>query len=469
MSDGSTAITSSTVVRVDDHYDVQPDVTSPLVRWARARCCESARDLATMGGMNYQRPPSLSATELDLYRDLYGHSVRTMDVAVGREPSPGDLIDLTHGDTRAFTPPASARADFDAAVDDNTEAYSAYRGSMNVREIIAPRASALLRRPVDPRSEIILTPGTQGGLFTSLSALVAPGDVVAFPSREYFMDERICAYLGATAHRIPLRHSDHGEITIDDADLTAAASAGARGIVLSHPNNPTGGVYALESLHRLAAWVVTHDLWAVVDQLYCRLVFAGHDYVHVGALAGMAERTVTLIGPSKTESMSGYRVGAAVAPPEVIDAMEQVISLTALRTGGYAQHSLRHWMHDDASWLAQRTREHQALRDMLLERLRALPGLRVATPAGSSYVFPDASATPWAHAHGGNDDFALSIALKRAGVLVSPGYQFGLDGRGHFRINFSQDSSRLTRALDLIEGVLTSGSGRGAGPSDISM
>ena len=168
----------------------------------------------------------------------------------------------------------------------------------------------------------------------------------------------------------------------------------------------------------------------------------------------MSERTVTLVGPSKTESMSGYRVGAAVGPPEMIDAMEQVISLTSLRTAGYAQQTLRHWIDDDGAWLSERTKAHQQIRDTLVERLRAIPGVTVSTPAGSSYVFPDASSSPWALAHG-DDDFALAVALKKNGVLIAPGYQFGIAGRGHFRINFSQDAERLSRACDAIEEVLT--------------
>ncbi len=404
--------------------------------------------------MNYTRPPALRAAELDLYVARYGFSVRDMDRRVAATSGPDDLIDLTHGDTRAFTPPAIAQIDFDEAVRDNTEAYSAYRGSSTVRAILAPRAAALLRRPVDPGHEIILTPGTQGGLFAALSALVAPGDVVAYPSREYFMDERITAYLGGASHRIPLHQDDDGIIHIEESDLEAATRAGARGVVLSHPNNPTGGVYARESLERLAAWVVATDMWAVVDQLYCRLIFAGHEYVHLGALSGMASRTITLIGPSKTESMSGYRVGAAIGPREMIDSMEQIISLAALRTGGYSQHTLRHWMDGDDLWLTERTTAHEALRDSLVSRLRAISGVRVSTPAGSSYVFPDCSGTRWAQERKDNDDFALAMDLKRAGVLISPGYQFGLDGRGHFRINFSQDSTRLERASDIIEKTL---------------
>jgi aspartate/methionine/tyrosine aminotransferase len=147
--------------------------------------------------------------------------------------------------------------------------------------------------------------------------------------------------------------------------------------------------------------------------------------------------------------MSGYRVGVAVGPAQIVDAMERVLSLTALRTGGYSQQVLRHWMAEDDGWLAERTAAHEAIRDNLVGRLRAIPGVRVAAPAGSSYVFPDVSAT-----EAGGNDHELAVALKAAGVLVSPGYQFGPSGRGRFRINFSQDADRLALAVDRIESVL---------------
>jgi aspartate/methionine/tyrosine aminotransferase len=111
-------------------------------------------------------------------------------------------------------------------------------------------------------------------------------------------------------------------------------------------------------------------------------------------------------------------------------------------------------MDHDQKWLAERTSAHQSIRDLLVGRLRAIPGVNVSTPAGSSYVFPDASNTAWSSANGANDDFQMAVAFKSNGVLVSPGYQFGLEGRGHFRINFSQDLARLTRACDRIEQVL---------------
>jgi aspartate/methionine/tyrosine aminotransferase len=399
------------------------------------------------GAARFFTPPALTAAALDDYAASYGASVLDLDKALAAAPGPADLIDLTHGDTRAFVPPAAAAADFAAAVAENTEAYTAYRGSASLRSVVAPRLARLLGRRVDGASEVIVTPGTQGGLFTALSALISPGDRVALPDPEYFMSERIIAYLGGKALRLPLAQDSQGLLSISPDALAAAASADL--LVLSHPNNPTGGVYTADTVHALAELVTAGDMLAVVDQLYCRLIFAGTQYLHLSSLPGMAERTVTLLGPSKTESMSGYRVGVAVGPAPVIDAMERVLSLTSLRTGGYSQQVLRHWMADDDAWLAERTAAHEAIRDNLVARLRAIPGITVAPPAGSSYVFPDASATG-----AGGNDHDLALALKAAGVLVSPGYQFGPAGRGRFRINFSQDAGRLSRAVDRIEAVL---------------
>jgi len=182
----------------------------------------------------------------------------------------------------------------------------------------------------------------------------------------------------------------------------------------------------------------------VVDQLYCRLVYEGRSFEHLAARDGMKERTATLLGPSKTESMSGYRLGLAVAPPVIIDRMEQALSILCLRTPGYNQHLLKRWMADDNDWLAERTKQHEELRDLVVAKFRAVDGVKVSPPRGSSYVFPDFSAR-------GITDHELAKRLKQeAGILVSPGYQFGVRGQGHFRINFSQDPAAMAASVDRI-------------------
>ncbi len=400
-------------------------------------------------------PAALSAAALPGYAREYGDSVHALDRELAAAAPGSALIDLTHGDVRAFPPPAAAAAELAAAVADHREAYTDYRGSATVRGLLAPRLAGLLGRDVDPSRELIITPGTQGGLFAALSAVGGDGDVVAIPDPDYFMSERIVAYLGARAIRLPIVFGGDGRLGLAPGALESADDAGV--LLFSHPNNPTGGVYGREAIEQLTAWMESGDRIAIADQLYSRQLFCGADFVHLGSLPGMASRTITLVGPSKTESMSGYRLGAAVGPPTVIDAMERVLGMTSLRTAGYAQQALTHWMDDDAAWLAERVAAHQALRDRLLVALRGVAGVAVATPLGSSYVFVDAADTAWAAAreHAGRlRGNALAIALKTGGVLINPGYQFGHGASLRFRINFSQDETRLQRAVELMGDTL---------------
>lgn len=404
------------------------------------------------------RPSSrLDAAALAGYAQRYGASVLDMDRDLARGSAPGDLIDLTHGDTRAFPPPPAAHGDVDAAIRANDEAYTPYRGSAAVRAGLADRVGVLLGRSVDPRRELIVTPGTQGGLFAALSSIVSPGDAVALPDPEYFMSERIVRYLGGDVARIAVTQTRaSGVLSVDEQSLAAVRSRRPRALVLSHPNNPTGGVYSPRSLELLSALVKGEEMVAVIDELYCRLTYPPAALVHLGALEGMAERTVTLLGPSKTESMSGYRVAVAVAPPAAIDAMERVQSLASLRTAGYGQHALQHWMDGDGAWLAERVAQHQRLRDAVVGHLRSMPGVQVAVPAGSSYVFPQVAGWRGATGDGEVDDHVLALAFKEAGVLINPGYQFGPAGRSRFRVNFSQDERVLDRAFERMAEVLGS-------------
>ncbi len=403
---------------------------------------------------SFAPPPSLRAAALEGYVKAYGASVQQLDSLLAAAPAPAGLIDLTHGDTRAFVPPAVAVADFLAAVTENTEAYTPYRGSSSLRSRLAPRLGTLLGRSVDPADELIVTPGTQGGLFAALSALVSPGDRVALPDPEYYMNERIVAFVGADPVRLPLQQDSQGQLSIAEGDLNVANTAHARLLLLSHPNNPTGGVYHPATLDALARFAVEQDLMVIVDEMYCRMLLSDAPYRHLGSLPGMRERTVTLVGPSKTESMSGYRVGVAVGPAPAIDAMERVLSLACLRTSGYGQQTLRHWMDGDGEWLEDVIEAHRELRDLIVERLAAIPGVRVASPAGSSYVYPLVEGGRWARDDEGANDHELAVALKAAGVLIVPGYRFGPSNRGRFRINFSQDKERLIIAGERIAKVV---------------
>jgi aspartate/methionine/tyrosine aminotransferase len=156
----------------------------------------------------------------------------------------------------------------------------------------------------------------------------------------------------------------------------------------------------------------------------------------------MRTRCVTLAGPSKTESLSGYRVGAAIGPGWLIDRMEAVLSITCLRAPGYGQRVLDTWLAEEPGWLAERVLAHRAIRDQILEILRKLDGCRVRAPEAGSYLFvqlPKLKVTA--------PEFFQELAGSEA-VIVTPGSEFGRGFDDFFRINFSQDAEAAGAAIE---------------------
>ena len=358
------------------------------------------------------------------------------------------LVDLTYADTKRFPAPDYAIKAFTEAATAGGLSYTAYRGGKAVRYAVAANVSDFMGLTVDPDRNLILTPGTQAALYTALSSIVEEGDAVAMMDPDYLTNERMLRYLSAKPVRVPLLWEPSQGDTIDFDALEAAFKGGARVFVFSNPNNPTGTVHPPAVVRRIAELAIQYDVLVVADQLYARLTYDGRPFLHLASVPGMAERTITLLGPSKTESMSGYRLGLALGPAEVIDRMEDLQSITALRAPAYAQHTLTHWLVDDQDLVARRVLEFQSLRDLVVEKFRNTNALSVTPSGGSSYIFPrvvgvDAS------------DADIAIALQeQAGVIINPGFQSGPRGVGHFRICFAQEERVLDRCLDRIISTL---------------
>ena len=354
-------------------------------------------------------------------------------------------VDFSHGDVDAFPPHPAAETAFAAALSEGGQAaYTQYRGNSGVRQRLSERLAALTGAPVDPENELIITPGTQAGLFLSLASLVEHGDRVGIIEPDYFANRRIVRFLGAEA--VPVRldlFADPSRPVLDIRELRAALrTAGAHVLCLSNPNNPTGAVLPASTVAELAEMCVEDDVFVVMDQLYCRQIFTGPAFTHVRALPGMRTRCVTLAGPSKTESLSGYRVGTAIGPGWLIDRMEAVLSITCLRAPGYSQRVLDTWLAEEPGWLAGRVLAHRAIRDQILEMLRKLDGCRVREPEAGSYLFaqlPKLKVT--------TSEFFRELADREA-VIVTPGSEFGHGFDDFFRINFSQDAEAAGAAIE---------------------
>lgn len=357
-------------------------------------------------------------------------------------------VDFSHGDVAAFPPPPAVVEAVERALHDGgTYAYSAYRGHTFIREALAPRLAEFTGAPVDADNEMILTPGTQGGLFLALSSLVESGDSVAVVAPDYFANRKIVQYLGGRAVPVRLDYlTEQGRSAeLDLTGLRQVFTEGARLLVLSNPNNPTGVVYTASDIAAIADLAEEFDAFVVIDQLYSRQIFDDITYTHLRAQA--AGRTLTLMGPSKTESVSGCRVGVAVGPAEVIQRMEQLQGIVSLRAAGYTQAALEPWFDEPEGWLAQRIADHRSIRDDMHAVFTGSGLVRTRRTEGGSYLFLHVPA-----AQGRVDDLVRRLRSE-AGVTVTRGPEFG-DFHDAVRLNFSQDHQAAVdaahRIVDLV-------------------
>ena len=393
----------------------------------------------------------LQRTHLPERRDQLGMTVREADLSLGLNGAGDGLLDTTHFDTVRFPPPDWASSTFAAAAADGTTAYTAYRGSDEVRRICARSVSGLMGIDIDPARNIAITAGTQSALFGVLSALVDEGDVVVLADPEYLFVERMLRFLGAKVLRLPFISTTSG-LQPDLNQLEQHSRAGIKLFITSNPNNPTGTVLSPESVARLAQIAVRDDVLVLIDELYARLVYDDTPYTHLAAQPGMADRTITLLGGSKTESLSGYRVGVVVSSAPVIDAVEQALAMMCLRAPAYAQHVLTRWLVDDGDFVAKRVSELHDLQRSTIEQLLTVPGLIVVAGAGTAYLWPDVSDL------GISGLTAARILQDQAGVVVSPGYQFGPSGINHFRICYARDEKEWAAALERMTAALRAAS-----------
>lgn len=367
------------------------------------------------------------------------------DAELRGEPLPGIEVDFSHGDVNdnAFAPTPGVLEEFvDGVHRGGPQAYTEYRGGAELRDRVAEKLAAFTGRPVSGAQELIITPGTQGALFLALGGTVTVGDRVAIVRPDYFANRKLVEFLGGEVVPVRMNHLAHTDRAgLDLGQLEDAFKSGVRTFLFSNPNNPAGVIYSPFEIQRIAELATRYGVTVIVDQLYSRLLYSGHTYTHLRASSIDASQVVTIMGPSKTESLSGYRLGVAFGAAPLIDRMEKLQAIVSLRAPGYSQSVLRTWFTEPVGWIRDRTAKHQAIRDDLMRVFGTVPGLAVRAPEAGSYLFPRLP--------------ALSISLHgfvralraQAGVTVTPGTEFAPDSMDSIRLNFSQNHDAAVQAV----------------------
>lgn len=361
------------------------------------------------------------------------------------EPLPGRAVDFSHGDVDAFPPIPGSLSHFTNGVEHigSHQAYTEYRGGSETLAMLAQKLSDFAGCAIDAKQGIILTPGTQGALFLAMGALVGRGDKVAIVEPDYFANRKLVEFFDGELVPVKMdyfHHKDKAGLDLDQ--LENAFRSGVKVFLFSNPNNPVGAIYSQAEIHTIAELAGRYGVSLIVDELYSRQLFDGRKYTHLCAAANAPTQMVTILGPSKTESMSGYRLGTAFGSPAIIERMEKLQAIVSLRAAGYCQAVLASWFNEPVGWMAQRIAEHQQIRDELVGLLNSCPGVQVRPTEAGSYLFPKLPPL--------DVDIKnfTKIVRQQAQVTVTPGTEFGPQFTDGIRLNFSQDATAARAAVE---------------------
>ncbi|CAD2075200.1 pyridoxal phosphate-dependent aminotransferase [Jeotgalicoccus meleagridis] len=368
-------------------------------------------------------------------------------LSVNIDKIPGTPVDFSHGDIDAHEPIPGTKDAFNQGVElGGAQAYTEYRGSLDIREDLAAKLTDFSGWRMEADKNLLITPGTQGALFLAMGALVSRGDKVAIVEPDYFANRKLVHFFDGELVPVQLNYFDtNKEAGLDLNELETAFKNGVKTFLFSNPNNPTGVIYSQDEIKKIAALAEKYGVSVIIDELYSRQLFDERDYAHLIADKNInSENVITIIGPSKTESLSGYRLGVAFGSRTIIERMEKLQAIVSLRASGYNQAVLKLWFNEPSGWMKNRIESHQAIRDDLVKVLNEADGFKVRPTEAGSYLFPEIPAIKVPLG-----DFVKALRVQ-AGVTVTPGTEFGPGFENSFRVNFSQNHQAAVDAMKRI-------------------
>jgi aminotransferase len=339
-----------------------------------------------------------------------------------------------------FAAPAEVKEAARRAIENDINQYAITWGARSLRQAIARKFERLYGVPVDPEREVTVTCGSTEAMIATLLAVLNPGDeVVIFePFYENYGPDAILS--GAVPRFVKLRPPSW---TFDPGELERAFSARTRAVIVNTPNNPTGKVFSRAELETIAALCRRHDAIAVTDEIYEHILYDGAVHVPMATLPGMAERTITINGMSKTYSVTGWRVGWTIAPPALSAAIRKVHDFLTVGAAAPLQEAGALALELPASYYAALAEGYARRRDRIVPMLERA-GFRVHRPAGAYYAMTEIDGLGW------SDDVAFARHLiETIGVAVVPGSSFyndPADGRRQVRFAFCKKDETLDEA-----------------------
>jgi aminotransferase len=352
-----------------------------------------------------------------------------------------DVISLGIGEPDFTTPRPILDAGIRSLQNGETH-YTSNWGKLELRQAIADNLMKLYGVKYDPASEIVATVGVSEALYLTFTAILDPGDEVIIPTPCFVSYQAEVILAGGVPIEIPTRVEN--QFMIDPADIRKAITPRTRCIFIGYPSNPTGAVATKDVMLEIAKIAEEHDLMVVSDEIYDRLVY-GFEHVCFPALSeSLKRRTILLGGFSKAYAMTGWRIGYACGPADILQGLVRIHQYTIMSAPTTAQDAALEALKNGNPHVDEMVAEYDRRRKLLVAGLNRL-GLSTFEPRGAFYAFPNIRAS------GMDDETFAETLLREESVAVVPGNAFGPGGDGFVRACYATEYSKIEEALVRME------------------
>ncbi len=356
-----------------------------------------------------------------------------------------DVIHLEIGEPDFETPPHVAEAGI-AAIKAGETHYCQTAGLPVLREAAAASLASSRGVAIDSQN-VLVANGAKPFLFFTVLATCGPGDEVIYPDPGFPIYESAVRFAGATPVPLPLR--EERGFSFDPAELESLLSERTKLVILNAPQNPTGGVTPLADLEHAATSIERTPAWVLTDEVYSRITY-DVDAPSIATLPGMLDRTILLDGFSKTFSMTGWRLGYAAVPADLVDPLTRLIVNSTSCVPPFVQLAGVAALEGPQDAVTEMVAEFRRRRNYLVPALNTIPGISCIEPGGAFYAFPNVSQLPL------DADTAAERLLVEAGVALLAGSAFGIHATDHLRVSYASSLENLERAVERIREFVAS-------------
>ena len=320
--------------------------------------------------------------------------------------------------------------------------YTSNAGLMELRQEISKYVQNKYKVSYDPKSEILVTVGGSEAIDLSMRAMLEPGDEVLIPQPSFVAYEPCAVMADGVAKFIDLKAENEFRLTAED--LRAAITDRTKILVMPFPNNPTGSIMPRKDLEEIAQVVIENDLIVVSDEIYAELTYYDEPHVSIASLPGMKERTLLLNGFSKTFAMTGWRLGYACGPAELIKQMTKLHQFGIMSAPTTSQYAAIEALRNGEPAVQEMREAYNGRRRYLMHAFKEM-GLECFEPFGAFYVFPSIKEFGLT-----SEEFAERL-LHEEHVAVIPGSAFGKCGEGYIRISYAYSLENLKLAMSHLQ------------------